>query len=206
MYKLLFWQTAAMLAGFLIDCIAGDPAWLPHPVMAIGKLISFLDKKLRRGEAKRDLRRGVLTVFAVCLVSAAVPAALLYGAWAVSEYLYFALSAIMCWQLIAPRQLARESGRVMRRLQAGDLPAALVELRRKGWTAIASDLHGGDFYSHPDPGGKFILVVGSEAHGISDATRAAADMLVKLPMRGGAESLNAAVAAGIMMYELMREK
>lgn len=124
MYKLLFWQTAAMLAGFLIDCITGDPAWLPHPVMAIGKLISFLDKKLRRGEAKRDLRRGVLTVFAVCLVSAAVPAALLYSAWAVSEYLYFALSAIMCWQLIAPRQLARESGRVMRRLQAGDLPGA----------------------------------------------------------------------------------
>jgi len=88
----------------------------------------------------------------------------------------------------------------------GDLPAALIGLRQRGWTVIASDLHGEDFYSHPDPGGKFILVVGSEAHGISGATRAAADMLLKLPMRGGAESLNAAVAAGIMMYELMREQ
>ena len=91
-------------------------------------------------------------------------------------------------------------------IQTGDLPAALNELREKGWSVIASDLHGEDFYSHPDPGAKFVLVIGSEAHGISDATRAAADMLVKLPMRGGAESLNAAVAAGIMMYELMREK
>ena len=89
-------------------------------------------------------------------------------------------------------------------MQVGDLPAALTELRQRGWTVIASDLHGRDFYRHPDSGGKFILVIGSEAHGISDATRAAADMLVKLPMRGGAESLNAAVAAGIMMYELMR--
>ena len=90
--------------------------------------------------------------------------------------------------------------------QADDLPAALGALRGRGWTVIASDLHGHDFYRHPDPGGKFVLVIGSEAHGISDATRAAADLLLRLPMRGGAESLNAAVAAGIMMYELMREQ
>jgi len=91
-------------------------------------------------------------------------------------------------------------------MQTGDLPAALTQMRQKGWAVIASDLHGGDFYSHPDPGDRFVLVIGSEAHGISDDTRAAADLLLKLPMRGGAESLNAAVAAGIMMYELMREQ
>ena len=91
-------------------------------------------------------------------------------------------------------------------MQAGDLPAALTGLKARGWTVIASDLHGRDFYSRADPGEKFVLVIGSEAHGISEATRAAADMLLKLPMRGGAESLNAAVAAGIMMYELMREQ
>ena len=43
-----------------------------------------------------------------------------------------------------------------------------------------------------------------EARGISDEVRACADMRVKLPMRGGAESLNAAVAAGIMIYEMAR--
>ena len=86
------------------------------------------------------------------------------------------------------------------------LPGALGELRARGWTVLASDLRGDDFYRRPDPGKRFVLVIGSEARGISDATRAAADALVKLPMRGGAESLNAAVAAGIMMYELMREQ
>ncbi|MBQ5442205.1 MAG: hypothetical protein IIT47_01385, partial [Oscillospiraceae bacterium] len=54
------------------------------------------------------------------------------------------------------------------------------------------------FYSRPDAGEKFVLVIGNEARGISEAVQAAADMLVKLPMRGGAESLNAAVAAGII--------
>ena len=91
-------------------------------------------------------------------------------------------------------------------MQTGDLPAALQALQARGWTVIASDLRGHDFYSHPDPGSRYVLVIGSEAHGIQDATRACADMLVKLPMRGGAESLNAAVAAGIMMYELVREQ
>ena len=85
-----------------------------------------------------------------------------------------------------------------------DLPDALAGLRAGGWTVLASDLRGDDFYARPDPGERFVLVIGSEAHGISAATRAAADLLVKLPMRGGAESLNAAVAAGIMMYELAR--
>lgn len=81
----------------------------------------------------------------------------------------------------------------------------LRALAARGWTVIASSLGGEDFYRRPDPGEKFVLVIGNEARGISAAVQAAADMLVKLPMRGGAESLNAAVAAGIMMYELMRE-
>ena len=90
-------------------------------------------------------------------------------------------------------------------MQPGDLPEALAALRQRGYAVIASDLHGADFYHRPDPGEKLVLVIGNEARGISEATRAAATMLVKLPMRGGAESLNAAVAAGIMMYELTRE-
>ena len=89
--------------------------------------------------------------------------------------------------------------------QTGDLPASLRQLSAIGYSIICSDLNGADFYSRPDPGKKYVLVIGNESRGISDETRAAATMLVKLPMRGGAESLNAAVAAGIMMYELKRE-
>ena len=87
---------------------------------------------------------------------------------------------------------------------APELAEALLQLRQRGYRVFASDLHGEDFYARPDAGEKFALVIGNEARGISDAVREAADCRVKLPMRGGAESLNAAVAAGIMMYELMR--
>ena len=85
-----------------------------------------------------------------------------------------------------------------------ELADALLQLRQRGYRVFASDLSGADFYARPDAGEKFVLVIGNEARGISDAVREAADCRVKLPMRGGAESLNAAVAAGIMMYELMR--
>ena len=87
---------------------------------------------------------------------------------------------------------------------APELAEALTVLRQRGYRVFASDLHGEDFYARPDAGERFVLVIGNEARGISDAVRDAADCRVKLPMRGGAESLNAAVAAGIMMYELMR--
>ena len=82
----------------------------------------------------------------------------------------------------------------------------LERLKARGYTIIASDLSGADFYARSDCGDKFVLIIGNEARGISGAVRSAANCLVKLPMRGDAESLNAAVAAGIMMYELMRNK
>ena len=53
-------------------------------------------------------------------------------------------------------------------------------------------------------GDAFVLVIGSEAHGASLDVKARATHRLRLPMRGGAESLNAAVAAGILMYELTR--
>ena len=89
--------------------------------------------------------------------------------------------------------------------QTEDLAEALRTLRERGWTVIASDLRGEDFYARPAPGRRYVLVIGSEARGISDGVRAQADARVRLPMRGGAESLNAAVAAGILMYALTRE-
>lgn len=86
----------------------------------------------------------------------------------------------------------------------GSLAETLKSLAEKGYHIVASDLKGEDFYGRPDLGERFVLIIGNEAKGISDAVRDCADVRVKLPMRGGAESLNAAVAAGIMMYEMMR--
>ena len=78
-----------------------------------------------------------------------------------------------------------------------DLPMLLL-------TLLLTALDGEDFFGRgalpPDP----ILVIGSEGRGISPAVAACATHRYRLPMAGGAESLNAAVAAGIMIYDLYR--
>lgn len=87
---------------------------------------------------------------------------------------------------------------------SGDLPGALRRLQAQGYIVVASSLHGAPFYEAGVQPEKFVLVIGNEARGVSDEVMELADVRLKLPMRGGAESLNAAVAAGIMMYELTR--
>ena len=84
-----------------------------------------------------------------------------------------------------------------------DFIEGLAKLKEKGYSIACGHLAGSDFFKVKKPD-KNVLVIGNEARGISGGTAAVCDSLWKLPMRGGAESLNAAVAAGIMMYELTR--
>ena len=86
-----------------------------------------------------------------------------------------------------------------------NLPETLEAMKREGYAVAATELGGEDFYAHC-PRGRAILVIGSEGQGISGPVRDAATHHLALPMRGGAESLNAAVAAGIMIYEMAREQ
>ena len=72
-----------------------------------------------------------------------------------------------------------------------------------GYAIVATELGGADFYAHC-PHERCVLVIGSEGRGVSEDVRAVATHHLALPMRGGAESLNAAVAAGIMIYEMAR--
>ena len=85
------------------------------------------------------------------------------------------------------------------------MSTALKTLQARGYAVVVSALDGQPFYDAVLPKGKVVLVIGSEAHGASEDVKTLADLRLKLPMRGGAESLNAAVAAGIMMYEITKE-
>ena len=87
--------------------------------------------------------------------------------------------------------------------RTADLPAALEEMKARGYAIVATELGGADFYAHC-PHERAVLVIGSEGNGVSAAVREVATHHLALPMRGGAESLNAAVAAGIMIYEMAR--
>ena len=85
------------------------------------------------------------------------------------------------------------------------LPAELAALKAKGFSIISSQLDGEPFYERAPVPKPLILIVGNEGNGISDEVKAAATHRFRLPMYGGSESLNAAVAAGIMMYDLKKE-
>ena len=118
-------QTLAILTGFVIDWFIGDPYSLPHPIVRIGKLIAFLDRKLRIGNGdRRDIFRGAVTALIVILVSTAVPALILELAWRIHPAVFFLVNSIMCFQMLAARQLVKESTKVQRALEAGDTEAA----------------------------------------------------------------------------------
>lgn len=125
MAELLIYQTCSIIIGFIIDFFVGDPHAVPHPVVAIGKLISFLDKKLRLGNGdKRDILRGIWTVLIVIAVSTAVPAFILFIMWKIHPAVYLIVSSIMCAQILAARELVRECNAVEKALEKGDTEAA----------------------------------------------------------------------------------
>lgn len=112
-----------------------------------------------------------------------------------------------CADVFSPKVLRATMGSVFRMgvRTTDDLPGLLEGLKQDGFSVLSSQLDGTPFYQREAVGERFVLVIGSEGNGVTDEVKAVATQRVKLPMRGGAESLNAAVAAGIMMYELTRE-
>ncbi|MBE7030575.1 MAG: RNA methyltransferase [Ruminococcaceae bacterium] len=81
----------------------------------------------------------------------------------------------------------------------------LETLLNAGFDAVAGSLEATESCFDADLTGKCAIVVGNEANGVSDAVLARCDRKVIIPMRGGAESLNAAVACGVLMYEYVRQ-
>lgn len=90
--------------------------------------------------------------------------------------------------------------------QVERLAQRLAALRQAGYAVLSSQLDGENFFARGVLPPKLVLVVGSEAEGVSAEVSAVATHRLRLPMRGGAESLNAAVAAGVMLYDLLREE
>lgn len=113
----------ALVLGFCIDLIFGDPHSIPHPVVLIGRLISATEKLVRkifpktvRGE---NVAGGVLWLLVV-LISTAVPLGILYLGYKISPWLGLALESIMCWQILATKSLKVESMKVYTALKAGN--------------------------------------------------------------------------------------
>jgi len=117
------------------------------------------------------------------------------------------LLSTQCADVFSPKVLRATMGSVFRMgiRVTDDLPGVLAQMVQTGASVLSSQLDGEPFYQRSPLNERYVLVIGSEGNGVTDEVKAVATHKVKLPMRGGAESLNAAVAAGIMMYELTRD-
>lgn len=89
-------------------------------------------------------------------------------------------------------------------VQTDDVMGLISELRSNGFSLATTSLAGDRFYDEIDYGESVVLVIGNEGSGVSDDILAVSDIKVKIPIYGHAESLNASIAAGIMMYEIAK--
>ena len=116
----------SIFASFILDCVFGDPHVLPHPVRFMGKLISFLEKRLNKASDSANTQRfkGFLLVFLVIFASFAVPFALLFACRRIHPVLFLTIESVLCYQCLAARSLCHESMKVYRALKTHDLPRA----------------------------------------------------------------------------------
>lgn len=82
----------------------------------------------------------------------------------------------------------------------------LINLQKNGIVIYAAHLKGKNDYDREPYAAKAALLIGNEANGLTEASAALADCLIKIPMEGRVESLNAAVAAALLMYEFYRQR
>lgn len=108
----------ALVIGFLLDLLLGDPPWLLHPVCIIGKWISFAEKRLRKRGGNLRISAVILTVSTVLLTMTAA-ALLLWGLSLLGRAALLSGMALLDWLGIAVTCMAKEARGVKRALQKG---------------------------------------------------------------------------------------
>ncbi|MGA7828063.1 MAG: adenosylcobinamide-phosphate synthase CbiB [Geobacteraceae bacterium] len=122
-------DSVILLVAVALDLFLGDPRWLPHPVVGIGRLIAAMEKLLRR-LVRNERFGGILLLISVVGATSLLSQLLLKAACNVSSYLGVALAAVLAWTCLAARSLHGESKLVADRLAEGDLDGARHYLSR----------------------------------------------------------------------------
>jgi len=123
----------AALGGFALDLLFGDPSWLPHPVVAMGRYIERFERFIRARLPKTprgELWGGALLVLTLTALTLTVTGGACLLARRIHPAAELALQTFWCWQALAARGLAAESRRVYDALGSGSLPDARAAVAR----------------------------------------------------------------------------
>ena len=89
--------------------------------------------------------------------------------------------------------------------RVGNLVQTIKKLKQEGLWVAAADMDGKDYYD-TDLTGPLLLIIGSEGQGVGRLVKEQCDFVVRIPMVGKINSLNASVAGSILMYEAMKQR
>ena len=122
----MIYTTLSIVIGYILDLFFGDPHSIPHPVSAIGKLISACTNKLLKPDdtSKRKRRNGKIMVCIVEFLCAFVPFCILYVLYSFHFVLGLIAESIMCYQILAAKSLKDESNKVADAIKNGDIERA----------------------------------------------------------------------------------
>lgn len=111
----------SLLIATLIDFVLGDPYWFPHPVIMMGRLIRFTEKRVRRSFAKNKVLGGCVLWFVVVGSSFATVFWAIRLAGKISPLLAFSMQTLLMWNCISTKCLAVEAEKVGSAVRRGDL-------------------------------------------------------------------------------------
>jgi len=119
---MICYTTGAIILGFILDMLIGDPQGWPHLIRGYGLVISGMEKCLYG--MKNKLLAGKLLVLCVLIICTGVPAAVLYLTWKISPVAYLIFAGLLCWQLLAAKSLKDCSMDVYAPLKKNDVESA----------------------------------------------------------------------------------
>lgn len=94
----------------------------------------------------------------------------------------------------------------MKIARVNNLTETIKQLKKEGLWIVGTDMEAKVDYNKQELTGPICVVIGSEGFGMSRLVKQNTDILIKIPMKGNISSLNASVSAGIVMYEVVRQR
>lgn len=112
MIQVLKYNLISLLMGFVLDCIFGDPEWAPHMIRWMGSTITALSERIRRSlpaTDKGELAGGKQLVDIMLFIFGGGTTIVLFVAYKIHPYLYTGISTVICYQMLAMKDLKKES-------------------------------------------------------------------------------------------------